>query len=90
MIGRIALHFFAVLALLVPFSGAIGVSAKESVSQGDVRAWGTNGLGQLGTSAVMGSSIPRAVAGVEAVTSVAAGGSHSLALLADGTVQSWG
>jgi alpha-tubulin suppressor-like RCC1 family protein len=59
---------------------------------GMVYAWGLNAEGQVGdgTSAPMRSSpVPVSTLGV-GVTMIAAGGRHTLALLADGTVRAWG
>jgi alpha-tubulin suppressor-like RCC1 family protein len=54
-------------------------------------AWGENLSGQLGNgSNEQLSDAPVPVSALEFVTSVAAGGSHSLALLADGHVMAWG
>jgi alpha-tubulin suppressor-like RCC1 family protein len=54
-------------------------------------AWGQNVARQLGDgSAVSLSALPRPVTGLSFVTAIAAGGQHSLALLADGTVMGWG
>jgi alpha-tubulin suppressor-like RCC1 family protein len=60
-----------------------------------VLAWGANGDGQLGNGSTTSSSVPVAVdtAGVLAgktIIAIAAGGSHCLALCADGTLASWG
>lgn len=62
---------------------------------GTVWAWGYNGSGQLGDGTLTGSLTPVQVAGFDALTlthvaQVAAGYSHSLALLRDGTVWGWG
>jgi alpha-tubulin suppressor-like RCC1 family protein len=69
---------------------------------GAVYAWGYNILGQLGIGAMpdfnfkYGSQVPNVVPypvripGLSGVIAVAAGGSHSLALLKDGTVRAWG
>jgi alpha-tubulin suppressor-like RCC1 family protein len=65
-------------------------------SDGTVVSWGNNSSGQLGTSQYLSSSTsPVAVhmAGVlsgKTVIVIAAGGSHSLALCADGTLAAWG
>jgi hypothetical protein len=59
-------------------------------------AWGSNGHGQLGNGSTASSATPVAVEGVGGsgtllgVTALAAGGSHSLALLSGGTVDAWG
>jgi alpha-tubulin suppressor-like RCC1 family protein len=52
--------------------------------------WGQNLYGQLGDGSNRPSKVPVAVSALKFVTEVAAGGHHSLALLADGTVKSWG
>jgi alpha-tubulin suppressor-like RCC1 family protein len=54
-------------------------------------AWGSNSFRQLGDSfKEPSSSVPVPVSGLQFVTAVSAGGRHSLALLADGTVAAWG
>jgi alpha-tubulin suppressor-like RCC1 family protein len=64
-------------------------------SDGTVAAWGSNISGQLGNSSPATRLVPANVfsTGVlagKAVTAVAAGSSHSLALCSDGTVAAWG
>ena len=54
-------------------------------------AWGQNLFRQLGNgSANASSDVPVTVSGLKFVTAVAAGGLHSLALLANGTAVAWG
>lgn len=54
-------------------------------------AWGRNGLGTLGDGTTTNSDVPVAVSGLGTeVTALAAGGEHSLALLADGHIMAWG
>ena len=54
-------------------------------------AWGQNVYRQLGNgSAESLSDVPGPVTGLKFVTAVAAGGRHSLALLANGSVVGWG
>ena len=58
-------------------------------------AWGGNGNGQLGNNSTVTANTPVAVTQSGAlagktITAVAAGGSHSLALCADGTLAAWG
>ncbi len=86
-------------------SGAVAVSGGGSHSlallgDGTVRAWGSNGSGQLGDGTITGpetcaearpcSRTPVVVSGLSGVVAVSAGGSHSLALLSNGTVRAWG
>ena len=64
-------------------------------SDGALAAWGNNSSGQLGNGSYSNSKVPLPVtaSGVLAsktVTAIAAGGGHSLALCADGTLAAWG
>jgi alpha-tubulin suppressor-like RCC1 family protein len=77
-------------------SGVKAIAAGEnyslaSLENGTVMAWGQNQAGQLGTGTTNSSAVPVEVTGLsEAVTAIAAGGHHSLAVLAGGTVMAWG
>ncbi len=66
------------------------LAAPALATSSGVLAWGGGGAGQLGNSTTRSSNTPVAVSGLSGVTSVAAGGEHSLALLGDGTVVAWG
>ncbi|WP_407573000.1 RCC1 domain-containing protein [Deinococcus altitudinis] len=57
---------------------------------GQVQAWGSNVIGQLGDGTTVNRLVPVAVTGLQDVLAVAANGAHSLALQRDGTVQIWG
>jgi alpha-tubulin suppressor-like RCC1 family protein len=64
---------------------------------GTVRTWGLNGRGQLGDGTTTFSVAPVRVVDppdpsgfLQDVAAVAAGGEHSLALLGNGTIRSWG
>jgi alpha-tubulin suppressor-like RCC1 family protein len=61
------------------------------LADGSVRCWGLNSDGQLGdgTSQILRLT-PVAVSGMSTATAIAAGGYHSCALLADGSVRCWG
>ena len=60
------------------------------LSDGTVKAWGSNSNGQLGNGATTQSTTPVTVSGLSNVISVTTGVYHSLALLSDGTVKAWG
>ena len=60
-------------------------------NDGTVWAWGSNGVGQLGDgTTIFGVPTAFQVPGLSGVVAIAAGESHSLALLGDGTVWAWG
>ena len=77
---------------------AIGTENSHSLalcSDGTLVGWGINAFGQLGNNSTTNSNVPVQVTqtGVlagETLTAVAAGGSHSLVLCADGTLAAWG
>ena len=78
-------------------AGIIDVQASTHslalANDGTVYAWGRNDLGQLGTGDTATATIPVAVSGLGAgsgVIAISAGGFHSLALKADGSVVAWG
>jgi alpha-tubulin suppressor-like RCC1 family protein len=79
----------------------VAISAGEFFSlallkNGTVLAWGRNNLGQLGDGSTQESDVPVVVQQLSGATAISAGGcggtpeGHSLALLANGTVKSWG
>ena len=79
----------------------VAVSAGEFFSlallkDGTVLAWGRNDLGQLGDGGTQESDVPVVVQQLSGATAISAGGcagspeGHSLALLGNGTVKSWG
>lgn len=79
-------------------AGGTGGSAGSGfglalLANGTVEAWGKNDKGQLGNGATSTTdewAVPGLVAGLGGVEAIAAGGSHALALLKDGTVKAWG
>ncbi len=62
------------------------------LANGTVMAWGSNEHDQLGNGEVVEpeSDVPVPVEGLSGVTAIAAGTTHALALLGDGTVVGWG
>ncbi|WP_032723443.1 RCC1 domain-containing protein, partial [Salinispora arenicola] len=90
--------FFLVLAVMVTQAAGMSLAAAENGPSAAIRAsdtyfaWGDNSNGQLGNGTITGSSTPVDVylpAGT-AITAVAAGGLHSLALTSTGAVLAWG
>ncbi len=68
----------------------LATPASAPASSAGVVAWGENEMSQLSGEAFSESAVPVTVEGLSGVTAVAAGGKHSLALLANGTVVGWG
>lgn len=86
-------------AVPIPALGITGVKAVAAIyftsyallEDGTVRSWGGNSLGQLGIGTAGQPSIgAMRVAGLSGVTAIAAAGAHAMALLANGTVATWG
>ena len=80
-------------AALVVVLSVVGVAAPTTVRAAGAAAvaWGDSVSGQLGIGSSTDSSTPVQVSGLTTgVVAVAAGGAHSLALLANGTVMAWG
>lgn len=75
---------------------AVAAGANYSLallSNGTVMSWGQNNVGQLGLGFAGWSptmSTPRLIPNLQGVTSIAAAGSYSFALLQNGTVMQWG
>jgi alpha-tubulin suppressor-like RCC1 family protein len=86
-------------AIIAVLSVAITSTAQAAPNAGE--AWGLNKSGQLGNGSNAGpekcgpeqvacSTTPVAVSALSGITAVSAGGSHSLALLENGTAMAWG
>jgi alpha-tubulin suppressor-like RCC1 family protein len=81
-------------------TGAMAISAgvhhaSALLADGTVRGWGDNFYGELGNGTVTSATPcdclgPVAPSGISGAKAIAAGEFHSLALLADGTVDAWG
>jgi alpha-tubulin suppressor-like RCC1 family protein len=68
-----------------------GFSSLALLDTGKVMAWGDDQVGQLGDGVIQtDSTVPVNVSNISGVTAISAGLAHNLALLADGTVMSWG
>jgi len=76
-------------------TGVVAIGAGFShglalLSDGTLRAWGTNDYGQLGDNTTTNRSTPVAVSGLTGVARVTGGRGLTLALKTDGTLWSWG
>jgi len=94
---RSVLRFLLVSLLSLCAEGAsIALGEYHScimLTGGTVKCWGYNLYGQLGNGTLgsgTDSPTPVDVSGITTAASIAAGGSHSCALLTDGTVKCWG
>ena len=79
-----------------PLSNVVAIAGGGShtlalLADGTVRAWGNNTNGRLGDGTTLQRLSPvAALSGISNVIAIASGESHSLALLADGSVRAWG
>jgi hypothetical protein len=86
--GRGVLNGVAAITAGNLFGGAL-------LSNGTVVSWGNNAYGQLGDGTTSDSSVPVPVSGLSGVAQISYGGDapgngHSMALLSDGSVMTWG
>ncbi|NJD90117.1 MAG: hypothetical protein FIA91_01155, partial [Geobacter sp.] len=76
---------------ITPWYSTAGSHTLVLHPDGTVWALGSNSYGQLGNGSSGGEHLePAMVHGLSNVKAVAAGGAHSVALLQDGTVWTWG
>lgn len=66
------------------------VDHRPEIATGPLWAWGNNSKGQLGNGQTTRSATPVEVQGLTSVRQLAVGDEYSMALLADGTVRTWG
>jgi alpha-tubulin suppressor-like RCC1 family protein len=86
------------VAVLAPATGVTAISAGSNHnlalrSDGTVLSWGLNNFGQVGDATFVSrmAPVPVLLPPGQAVTAIAAGGAHSLAVLrSNGTVLAWG
>ena len=82
---------------VIDLAGATGLAAGGAhtcaiVAEGRVRCWGWNLNGELGDPTITAGvvSTPVEVVGVEGATALAAGWTHTCAIVAEGRVHCWG
>ncbi len=95
--GSAALSLQPVLIAGLPAIQAVSAGnafALVLATDGGVWAWGDNTSGQLGDGTRISRPLPRRISGLSNAVQIAAGGAHfgsfGVALLADGSVWTWG
>jgi alpha-tubulin suppressor-like RCC1 family protein len=101
-LGDRSLTDFSAPVDVVGLTNVVGVAAGGSfaaggshtcalLSDGTARCWGLGLSGQLGNNTIVSKQlVPVVVSGLSGAVAIAAGGSHTCALLANGTVRCWG
>jgi alpha-tubulin suppressor-like RCC1 family protein len=84
------LGLVGVKAIALGGDPSLGGHMLVLLNDGTVRAIGGNGLGQLGNGSTTNSTSPVVVKGLSGVRAVSAAVSHSMALLENGSVVTWG
>jgi alpha-tubulin suppressor-like RCC1 family protein len=78
----------------VSFGGNLGADGQHGLairSDGTLAAWGYNNYGQVGdNNSPTNRLTPFSITGLGSVIAAATGQQHTIALLADGTVRTWG
>jgi hypothetical protein len=76
---------------LVPVQIAVGFAASYArMSDGTVRAWGSNFYGELGDGTLTSTTRPQPVPGLSSVTQFAIFADHACVILLDRTLRCWG
>jgi len=95
-LGDQTLTNFSAPVDVVGLTNVVGIAAGGShtcalLADGSARCWGAGGSGQLGNNGTVTKQlVPVVVSGLAGAVAVAAGGAHTCALLADGSVRCWG
>jgi alpha-tubulin suppressor-like RCC1 family protein len=84
----------SVLTIMVP-SGAVAIGAGTDarcvvMTDGTVRCWGDNTVGQLGDGTTTARTTPVTVPGITTAVDIVSGPRHTCVRLMDGTVRCWG
>jgi RHS repeat-associated protein len=86
-------------ASIIGLSNLKSLAASKSIAGhcvalsegGSVSAWGSNDYGQVGDPTITGDQLePESISVPAEITQIVAGGSHTIALGADGTIYMWG
>ncbi|OLN24399.1 BNR repeat domain protein [Desulfovibrio sp. DV] len=88
-----AMFFFCSCPLQAGVTPRLASGANYALclyADGTIRAWGSNGAGQLGDGGSSGGATPVTVKGLTGVVTLAAGIQHALAIRNDGTLWAWG
>ena len=67
-----------------------GGSACASLSNGEIKCWGANEMGELGNGTTTNSTTPVSVSGITSAAEVSAGERFACALIIEGSVECWG
>src|SRR5258706_596299 len=88
--GLAAAALAAVTTVGLPASPAAASVAVPAGAHVNAYAWGLNDSGQLGNGTFDGHATPLQISGLDNVRQIGGGQLFSAALLADGTVDTWG